>query len=175
MMKADLMQAAMYVMNNPDVERDVVRNNPQMREIVDGNPDYLHNLINDPSIDPEIRETLANPQLFHEMISNLRASPNPATTGGALGGAVGTAIALKPTVTLKVRVLNGPSFAVKASLEATVDLFKFVLGKSCDVPAGEQRVVFNGRILYEDENTLKSYGLKEDDTLHVVRGSGGLS
>ncbi|XP_071742322.1 uncharacterized protein [Rutidosis leptorrhynchoides] len=180
----DLMREVTHMMNNPDYEREMVRNNPHLRELVHGNPENFRNIVNDPALDPQIREIMTNPDLFRQTVSNLRAAPpqnqaaqNPATatTGGALETtAVDTGIALKPTVSLNVRVLNGPSFTVKASLEASVRLFKSVLEKHCDVPAGEQRLVHKGRIFYEEESTLKSYGLKADDTVHLVRGTGGL-
>ncbi|XP_071735638.1 uncharacterized protein [Rutidosis leptorrhynchoides] len=164
----NLTEAAIYVMNNPDVAHEIVRNNPGMREeMVNGGPEFFRKLLND--LDPQTRETLTNPQLYNEMMSNLRAAAPqnqltkpkpPAAATTTTGGTAAATIALKPTVTLNVRVLNGPTFSVKASLEATVDLFKFVLQKTCQVPAREQRLVFNGRIFYKDENTLKSYGFE---------------
>ncbi|XP_071735331.1 uncharacterized protein [Rutidosis leptorrhynchoides] len=51
-----------------------------------------------------------------------------------------------------------------------------LLEHKCNVPAGEQRLVYKGRVLYDDDReTLKTYGLESDHTVHLVRGSGGLS
>ncbi|XP_071742323.1 uncharacterized protein [Rutidosis leptorrhynchoides] len=170
----DLMREVTHIMNNPDYERDLVRNNPHLRELVHGNPENLRNIVNDPGLDPQIRGIMTNPDLFRQTVRNLRAAP-PQKQAALETTAADTGIALKPTVSINVRVLNGPSFTVKASLEASVGLFKFLLEKHCDVPAGEQRLVHKGRIFYEEENTLKSYGLKADDTVHLVRGSGSLT
>ncbi|KAI3446343.1 hypothetical protein Pfo_003008 [Paulownia fortunei] len=73
-------------------------------------------------------------------------------------------------VNLNIRCSNGSKFSVKTSLESTVGEFKGVLAQNCDVPAQQQRLIYKGRIL-KDDQTLVSYGLQADHTVHMVRGS----
>ncbi|PAN51746.1 hypothetical protein PAHAL_9G617600 [Panicum hallii] len=72
--------------------------------------------------------------------------------------------------TLHIRCTNGSKFAVRADLGATVGAFKAIVAGSCDVPAPQQRLIYKGRIL-KDEQTLASYGLETDHTIHMVRGA----
>ena len=55
------------------------------------------------------------------------------------------------------RCSNGTKFTVRTSLESTVGVFKSVLARNCDVPADQQRLIYKGRIL-KDDQTLLSYG-----------------
>ncbi|KAJ4963465.1 hypothetical protein NE237_023404 [Protea cynaroides] len=41
--------------------------------------------------------------------------------------------------------------------------------QNCDIPAEQQRLIYKGRIL-KDDQTLESYGLQGDHTVHMVRG-----
>jgi ubiquilin len=59
--------------------------------------------------------------------------------------------------TLHIRCANGSKFTVQADLGAAVGAFKEVVAGSCDVPAPQQRLIYKGRIL-KDEQTLESYG-----------------
>nr|CAB3502123.1 unnamed protein product [Digitaria exilis] len=72
--------------------------------------------------------------------------------------------------TLHIRCANGSKFAVRADLSATVGAFKAIVAESCDVPAPQQRLIYKGRIL-KDEQTLASYGVETDHTIHMVRGA----
>lgn len=72
-------------------------------------------------------------------------------------------------VNVSVRCSNGSKFTVKTSLDSTVAVFKEVLAQNCDVPADQQRLIYKGRIL-KDDQTLESYGLLADHTVHMVRG-----
>lgn len=60
-------------------------------------------------------------------------------------------------VTINIRCSNGSKFTVKVSLESTVGSFKSVLAQQCDIPAEQQRLIYKGRIL-KDDQTLRSYG-----------------
>jgi len=71
--------------------------------------------------------------------------------------------------TLHIRCANGSKFTVQTDLGATVGGFKEVVAGSCDVPAPQQRLIYKGRIL-KDEQTLESYGVETDHTIHLVRG-----
>ncbi|KAJ9146879.1 hypothetical protein P3X46_029094 [Hevea brasiliensis] len=72
-------------------------------------------------------------------------------------------------VTVNIRCSNGSKFSVGISLSSTVEAFKAVLAGKCDVPADQQRLIYKGRIL-KDDQTLHSYGLEADHTVHLVRG-----
>ncbi|RXI06354.1 hypothetical protein DVH24_018396, partial [Malus domestica] len=66
-------------------------------------------------------------------------------------------------------VSNGSKFSSQIGLESTVGSFKEVLSPKCNIPANQQRLIYKGRIL-KDDQTLQSYGLEADHTLHMVRG-----
>ncbi|PQQ04441.1 ubiquitin domain-containing protein DSK2a isoform X2 [Prunus yedoensis var. nudiflora] len=72
-------------------------------------------------------------------------------------------------VNVNVRCSNGSKFTVQISLESTVGSFKEVLSPKCDIPAEQQRLIYKGRIL-KDDQTVQSYGLEADHTVHLVRG-----
>jgi hypothetical protein len=59
--------------------------------------------------------------------------------------------------TLHIRCTNGSKFAVRADLGTTVGAFKAIVAETCDVPAPQQRLIYKGRIL-KDDQTLASYG-----------------
>ncbi|XP_077246838.1 ubiquitin domain-containing protein DSK2b-like isoform X2 [Tasmannia lanceolata] len=72
--------------------------------------------------------------------------------------------------TVHVRCSNGSKFSVQTSLDSTVGAFKTLLAGNCDIPAEQQRLIYKGRIL-KDDQTLESYGLQSDHTVHLVRGA----
>ncbi|KAM7256106.1 hypothetical protein ACFE04_011847 [Oxalis oulophora] len=74
-----------------------------------------------------------------------------------------------PLVTVNVRYSNGTKMSVRTNLESTVFEFKSIVAQNCDVPADQQRLIYKGRIL-KDDQTLSSYGLQADHTVHMVRG-----
>ncbi|PIN17228.1 Ubiquitin-like protein [Handroanthus impetiginosus] len=71
-------------------------------------------------------------------------------------------------VTVNIRCSNGSKFAVQVGLNSTVELFKSILAQKCEIPSQEQRLIYKGRIL-KDDQTLRSYGLEADHTVHLVR------
>ncbi|XAR58043.1 hypothetical protein NMG60_11026384 [Bertholletia excelsa] len=71
--------------------------------------------------------------------------------------------------TIQIRCSNGSKFSVQIGLDSTVGSFKSVLAQNCDIPAEQQRLIYKGRIL-KDDQTLESYGLEPDHTVHLVRG-----
>uniref|UniRef100_A0A3Q7F029 Ubiquitin-like domain-containing protein n=1 Tax=Solanum lycopersicum TaxID=4081 RepID=A0A3Q7F029_SOLLC len=74
------------------------------------------------------------------------------------------------TVTINIRCVNDSKLSVQVSLDSTVGLFKSILSQPTDISAEEQKVIYNGRIL-KDDQTLKSCGLEADHTVHLIRGS----
>ncbi|KAF5754672.1 putative Ubiquitin-like domain, Heat shock chaperonin-binding, UBA-like superfamily, ubiquilin [Helianthus annuus] len=73
-------------------------------------------------------------------------------------------------INLNIRCSNGNKFSVRSTLRSTIVEFKDLLAQNCDVPANQQRLIYKGRIL-KDDQTLDSYGLQADHTIHMVRGS----
>ncbi|KAM6558555.1 hypothetical protein CsatA_027794 [Cannabis sativa] len=91
-------------------------------------------------------------------------SSDPKVSGGDSSGGEGG-----ESVAVNVRCSNGTKFTLRTSLESTVESFKALLAENCDVPADQQRLIYKGRIL-KDDQTLQSYGLAADHTVHMVRG-----
>lgn len=60
-------------------------------------------------------------------------------------------------VKVNVRCSNGSKFSVDVDLESTVETFKGLLAEKSEIPANQQRLIYKGRIL-KDDQTLKSYG-----------------
>jgi ubiquilin len=58
---------------------------------------------------------------------------------------------------IHIRCTNGSKFSVETDLEAKVGVFKVLLAEKCDIPADQQRLIYKGRIL-KDDNSLHSYG-----------------
>ncbi|CAK9177914.1 unnamed protein product [Ilex paraguariensis] len=83
-------------------------------------------------------------------------------SGGSIGGV--------EEVTVNIRCSNGSKFSVRTILSSMVGAFKALLAQNCDVPAEQQRLIYKGRIL-KDDQTLDSYGLQANHTIHMVRGS----
>ncbi|CAI0469160.1 unnamed protein product [Linum tenue] len=95
------------------------------------------------------------------------SSTKPA--GGEAGGDQQPQQGGEDLVVVNVRCSNGTKFTVRTSLESTVQAFKLLLAQNCDVAAEQQRLIYKGRIL-KDDQTLVSYGLQADHTVHMVRG-----
>ncbi|KAL3631663.1 hypothetical protein CASFOL_024647 [Castilleja foliolosa] len=72
-------------------------------------------------------------------------------------------------VNVNIRCTNSSKYSVQTNLQSTVGEFKALLAQRCDVPAEQQRLIYKGRIL-KDDQTLISYGLQADHTVHMVRG-----
>lgn len=61
-------------------------------------------------------------------------------------------------VNINVKTPNGSKYAAQISLDATVRALKEALSPKCDVPVDQQRLIYKGRIL-KDDQTLRSYGI----------------
>ncbi|KAJ8531429.1 hypothetical protein K7X08_026863 [Anisodus acutangulus] len=73
-------------------------------------------------------------------------------------------------VTINIRCSRGSKFSVHVRLDSTVRSFKSKLAQHANIAVEQQRLIYKGRIL-KDEQTLESYGLEADHTVHLVRGS----
>ncbi|KAH1266796.1 Ubiquitin domain-containing protein DSK2b [Glycine max] len=72
-------------------------------------------------------------------------------------------------VNINIRCSNGSKFSVQIGLDSTIRSFKDAVARNCDISADQQRLIYKGRIL-KDDQTLQSYGLEADHTVHLVRG-----
>ncbi|CAH1413722.1 unnamed protein product [Lactuca virosa] len=88
--------------------------------------------------------------------------------GGGCGGDGSDGGGAVTAVTINVSCTDGTKFTVQVSLDSSVQSFKSLLAKTCDIPAEEQRLIYKGGIL-KDDQTLKSYGLEAEHTVHLVR------
>ncbi|XP_064960878.1 ubiquitin domain-containing protein DSK2a-like isoform X2 [Musa acuminata AAA Group] len=70
-----------------------------------------------------------------------------------------------PSATVHIRCSSGSKFSVQTPLDATVDAFKAVVAGSCDVPVAEQRMIYKGRVLNDDQ-TLASYAMSVNTEVH---------
>ena len=57
-------------------------------------------------------------------------------------------------------------------LEETVAALKEFIQEKTDLPINDQRVVFNGTVLEDDEATIASYGIQEEGTLNLAMRPG---
>ncbi|XP_042494819.1 ubiquitin domain-containing protein DSK2a-like isoform X1 [Macadamia integrifolia] len=89
--------------------------------------------------------------------------------GGGSDSGEGNGSKVGTDVTVHIRCSNGSRYSVQTSLESTVGTFKALLAQNCDIPVEQQRLIYKGRIL-KDDQTLESYGLQGDHTVHMVRG-----
>ncbi|KAL7104109.1 hypothetical protein ACP275_08G223700 [Erythranthe tilingii] len=71
-------------------------------------------------------------------------------------------------VTVDISCANGSEFSVHLYLDSTVEFFKSILARKCGIPIHQQRLIYRGRIL-KDDQTLRSYGLEADHTVYLVR------
>ncbi|KAG4993698.1 hypothetical protein GLYMA_11G084700v4 [Glycine max] len=72
-------------------------------------------------------------------------------------------------VNINIRCSNGSKFSVQIGLDSTVRSFKEAVAHNCDISSDQQRLIYKGRIL-KDDQPLQSYGLEADHTVHLVRG-----
>ncbi|WMV18026.1 hypothetical protein MTR67_011411 [Solanum verrucosum] len=80
----------------------------------------------------------------------------PAGDGGDSNKVSNTGAGAGGGVTINIRCSSGSKFSVQVSLDSTVGSFKSILAQQANIPAEQQRLIYKGRIL-KDEQTLESY------------------
>lgn len=66
-----------------------------------------------------------------------------------------------------VKVLTGKTITIDAEPTETIGAIKDKIYTKEGVPAGEQRIIYNGKQL-EDSLTLDEYNVQNNATLHLV-------
>ncbi|KAL4310143.1 hypothetical protein GQ457_01G011190 [Hibiscus cannabinus] len=76
-------------------------------------------------------------------------------------GAEGKESGEEEEVTVNIHCSNNTKFTVRSSLESNVGSFKALLAQNCDIPTDQQRLIYIGRIL-KDDQTFQNYVVKKD-------------
>jgi ubiquilin len=70
LMNSPEMQSMMQnIMQNPELVRNMIMGNPQMREVIERNPEVGH-MLNDPAVLRQTMQMATNPELMREMMRN---------------------------------------------------------------------------------------------------------
>ena len=70
LMNSPVMQNMMQnIMQNPELVRNMIMGNPQMREVIERNPEVGH-MLNDPAVLRQTMQMATNPELMREMMRN---------------------------------------------------------------------------------------------------------
>lgn len=76
-----------------------------------------------------------------------------------------------PSITVNVKGPSEIKLTVTISLDSTVRSLKEKIAEQrSDVPADSQRLIYSGKVL-KDEETLQSYKLQNNHTVHMVRSA----
>eukprot|EP01116_Phalansterium_solitarium_P014434 TRINITY_DN320_c0_g1_i2.p1 TRINITY_DN320_c0_g1~~TRINITY_DN320_c0_g1_i2.p1 ORF type:complete len:539 (+),score=186.45 TRINITY_DN320_c0_g1_i2:500-2116(+) len=73
-------------------------------------------------------------------------------------------------LSLNIKISSGTSFSVSVEDTLTVAEFKVVLSEKANIPPEQQRLIYAGHVL-KDPQTLQSYNVKDNTTVHLVRGA----
>jgi hypothetical protein len=73
-----------------------------------------------------------------------------------------------PTIQIFVKTLTGKTIMFKAYENSTVLDLKEWIRTVQDIPLVDQRLIFAGKMLEEDDKTLESYNVLKESTVHLV-------
>ena len=73
-------------------------------------------------------------------------------------------------IPIKVRCSSGEKYSIEVELSMTILETKQKLVDVTSVPVERQRLIYKGKVL-KDPETLESYGVKKDHTIHFVKGA----
>eukprot|EP01038_Epipyxis_sp_PR26KG_P007254 gene7254-9890_t len=74
------------------------------------------------------------------------------------------------SISLTIKLSNADKATVIVARDATVLDLKEAIALTLSVPATQQRLIFKGRVL-KDELTMDHYGIENENTVHMVKGS----
>ena len=55
------------------------------------------------------------------------------------------------------------------SADSTVAELKNAIETKVGIPQAQQRLIYKGKVMNKEENTLESYGIGEGDTVHMAK------
>ncbi|GJW46320.1 ubiquitin domain-containing protein DSK2a-like protein [Tanacetum coccineum] len=93
------------------------------------------------------------------------AEPETAPTSDTTTG--GHGLPIEEMIMIDIICADRNMFSVTSSVGAKVVDFKELLTQISGIPANEQRLIYRGMTLEDDDRTLDSYGLKECHTIHM--------
>ena len=64
--------------------------------------------------------------------------------------------------------LIGESIEIECTEKTTINEILQKLYEKTDIPVEQQQLIYLGNRLYEVENSLEHYGIKDETTLHMV-------
>lgn len=73
-------------------------------------------------------------------------------------------------IKLNIKLSDGTKSSFEISPSSEIKELKELVSKELEVPVERLRLIFAGKVL-KDENTVESYSLKNDHTIHVVKGA----
>lgn len=74
------------------------------------------------------------------------------------------------SINLNIKQSDGKKLIVSVSLNDTILKLKEEVTAKSEIPVDRQRLIFAGKVL-KDEETVGSYNLKNDLTVHLVRSN----
>ena len=69
---------------------------------------------------------------------------------------------------LTIKASSEQRHTVNIDDASTIKQLKEAIEKTADIPATEQRLIYSGKVL-KDEEALATYGLQDGHTVHLVR------
>ena len=73
-------------------------------------------------------------------------------------------------IKIQIRQSSGANFHVEIEKDATIKALKDACVAESTIPAAEQRLIFKGKIL-KDEQTLVDYKIENEVTVHLVKSA----
>ncbi|KAI9296669.1 hypothetical protein K502DRAFT_323679 [Neoconidiobolus thromboides FSU 785] len=74
------------------------------------------------------------------------------------------------TIKIHVKMSDGQKDTYDVSSETLIGDFKQTISEKMEIPKERLRLIFAGKVL-KDEQSLSSYNLKNDNTIHLVKGA----
>ena len=75
----------------------------------------------------------------------------------------------EPNIFIFVIDLSGKiNLIFNIKLGISVNMFKKMIEEKTGIPPPQMRLIFAGKLLYDDNKTLKDYGIKKENSLHLI-------
>jgi ubiquilin len=74
-------------------------------------------------------------------------------------------------ITVNIKCSGDKKFAISIETDKTVLDLKNAIAEQADVAADKQRLIYSGRVL-KDHDTLADCKIADNNTVHMVKGSG---